>query len=481
MLPVHLVELTLLDEHRYSPTLGYLHAALAAAPDVAPGVEVAKHVVPATAQGEDALLEAVLPGDPQAGFVVAFTVYFWNRSQTVAAAARIKAARPEALIVLGGNDVTNQQHALFVEAPAVDVLVHGEGELRFVELCRNVLAGRDPIEGVLGVSAVRDGAVVTTPAAERITELDSIPSPLLSGVYDDADLAGTRMIIYETNRGCPYSCAFCFWGGATNAKVRQFSLERITAELERIVRAASPNAHLFVADANFGILRRDMDIVRVFVDLCAKYGKQIVFMTNWAKNSNSQVVEIAEVLHSRGMLPGVTLSAQSFDTHTLQLAHRGNIKSDRYDTLLTEFRERGIPTYTDLIWGLPGETLPIHLAGIERVLQAGGCPVMWPLLLLNNTEYASDTFGPSTLWSSSTAPATSASRTWSLTSSSATRTCPRRTGCAATCTTPRPGPSPRRACGAPCATSPTSAESASSTWSTPSWTSSTPARSPVPA
>jgi hypothetical protein len=93
------------------------------------------------------------------------------------------------------------------------------------------------------------------------------------------------------------------------------------------------------------------------------------------------------------MLPGVTLSAQSFDTHTLQLAQRGNIKPERYDKLLTDFRDRGIPTYTELIWGLPGESLETHLAGIERVLQAGGCPVVWPLLLLNNTEYASDTFG----------------------------------------------------------------------------------------
>src|SRR4051794_3422848 len=393
MVAIHLVEMTLLDEHRYSPTLGYLHAALAAAPDVAGQVEVHKHVAPATTAGETALLEAVLPDDPGEVFVVAFTVYFWNRPQTMAAAARIKAARPGAVIVVGGNDVTNQQDAVFAEAPAVDVLVHGEGELRFVELCRNVVHGRDPIEGVLGVSAIRHGTVITTPAAERITDLETIPSPLLEPVYDDADLAGTRMIIYETNRGCPYTCAFCFWGGATNTKVRQFSLERVAAELERIVKSAGSHTSLFVADANFGILRRDMDIVQIFLDLCTKYNKPIVFMTNWAKNRNSKVVEIADLLHRRGMLPAVPLSAQSFDSHTLQLAHRGNIKHDRYDTLLTEFRERGIPTYTDLIWGLPGETLETHLAGIERVLQAGGCPVVWPLLLLNNTEYASDTFG----------------------------------------------------------------------------------------
>ncbi|WP_345633584.1 hypothetical protein, partial [Rugosimonospora acidiphila] len=104
MLSIHLVELTLLDEHRYSPTLGYLHAALVAAPDVAPRVSVHKHISPATANGQASLLETVLPDDPDATFVVAFTVYFWNRPQTMAVAARIKAARPHAVIVVGGND-----------------------------------------------------------------------------------------------------------------------------------------------------------------------------------------------------------------------------------------------------------------------------------------------------------------------------------------------------------------------------------------
>jgi hypothetical protein len=78
VLSIHLIELTLLDQHRYSPTLRYLHAALAAAPDVAPGVDVHNHIAPATETGQASLVESVLPDDPDATFVVALTVYFWN-------------------------------------------------------------------------------------------------------------------------------------------------------------------------------------------------------------------------------------------------------------------------------------------------------------------------------------------------------------------------------------------------------------------
>jgi hypothetical protein len=76
----------------------------------------------------------------------------------------------------------------------------------------------------------------------------------------------------------------------------------------------------------------------------------------------------------------------------LKIANRSNIRTDHYRRLLSRFRELDVPTYTDLIWGLPGEALATYLNGIEEVLTAGGSPVIYPLLLLNNTEYSRESF-----------------------------------------------------------------------------------------
>ena len=393
---VHLVELSLIAEHHYSATLGYLHAAIRADPVLDAALEVHKHIahVQLGTSGEtlDALVEQM-----QEPAVLALTVYFWNRDDSVELARRVKLRWPETVVVMGGNDVSQQQEQLFGQAPWVDVLVHGEGELRFAELCRRLLLEGGSAADVRGVSfwsgTGTDRVLATTEAADRIADLDDIPSPLIGDVYSDAELGSTRLLIYETNRGCPYSCSFCYWGGATNSKVRQFPMDRVRAELDRIVRVAMPGSSIFVCDANFGILARDLEIAELFVALCKKYDKHLTFMTNWAKNSNSKVVDIATVLHEHGLSGAITLSAQSFDARTLQIARRSNIKIDRYRSLQEEFRSRGIPTYTDLIWGLPGESYATHLDGVERVIQSGGCPVVYPLLLLNNTEYASDTFG----------------------------------------------------------------------------------------
>ncbi|MCU7826893.1 radical SAM protein [Kitasatospora sp. DSM 101779] len=385
---VQLVEFTAMHGVRYSVTLGYLKATSVADPVLDEACEFRINVREQSG-GERAVTELLDSWDEP--FAVALTVFFWNRAQSLELARRVKERWPDCRVVLGGNDVSHQQDPLFAEAPWVDVLVHGEGELRFRDLVRCFLAGGD-LAGVPGISYWSDGAVVTTADADRITDLEQVVSPILTPVYSDEEIAGSSMIVYETNRGCPYKCAFCYWGGATNSKVRQFDLDRIFGELDRLVRLMPTDATLFIADANFGIVARDRQIAERLVELTRRYDKRLIISTNWAKNGNDRIVEIAGMLHAAELTGAITLSAQSFDPDVLKIANRANIRTDHYRRLLSRFRALDVPTYTDLIWGLPGETYDSYLAGVEEVLTAGGSPVIYPLLLLNNTEYSRESF-----------------------------------------------------------------------------------------
>ncbi|MFJ9560147.1 radical SAM protein [Streptomyces fuscichromogenes] len=386
--PVQLVEFTAMHGVRYSVTLGYLKAASVADPvlDAACDFRISVREQSGGEQATTALLDSW--DEP---FVVALTVFFWNRAQSLELARQVKERWPACRVVVGGNDVSHQQEPLFAEAPWVDVLVHGEGELRFRDLVHCFLSAGD-LATIPGISYWSDGAVVTNPDADRITDLEQIVSPILAPVYSDEEITGSSMIVYETNRGCPYRCAFCYWGGATNSKVRQFDLDRIFAELDRLIRLMPTDATLFIADANFGILARDRQIAEHIVELSKRHDKRLIVSTNWAKNSNERIVEIASMLHAADLTGAITLSAQSFDADVLKIANRSNIRTDHYRRLLTRFRELDVPTYTDLIWGLPGETYDSYLNGVEEVLSAGGSPVIYPLLLLNNTEYSRESF-----------------------------------------------------------------------------------------
>ncbi|NKZ03434.1 radical SAM protein [Actinomadura latina] len=368
---------------RYSVILGSLQASAQDDPVVAGTYRFHKHMI-----FQDPGLMARLP-DWVAGLerpdVVALPVYFWNRAPVMLIAREVKRRWPDCTVVLGGNDVSHQTERVFAEE-AVDVLVHGEGEITF----RRLLAS-GPATGALdeipGISYRRSGRVVTTAAAERITDLSCLPSPLLSGVYSDEDIAASRTIILETNRGCPYSCSFCYWGGATKSKVRPFPLARVKQEITHIVTHAPPHATIFLADANFGILPRDPEIAEWLVTELKRQGKRMFLFTNWAKNTNKRVLEAARILYSNQLISAVTLSAQSFTPEVLQIARRSNIRTSYYRQLQSDFQAMGVPTYTELIWGLPGETLATHLGSVEEAITSGGHPVVYPLLLLNNTEY----------------------------------------------------------------------------------------------
>ncbi|WP_346140980.1 radical SAM protein [Kitasatospora cinereorecta] len=385
---VQLVEFTAMHGVRYSVTLGYLKATAMADPVIDAAYDFRINVREQSG-GEQAMTALLDSWDEP--FVVGLTVYFWNRAQSLELARLVKERWPACRVVIGGNDVSHQQDPLFAEAPWVDVLVHGEGELRFRDLLHRFLADGD-LATIPGISHWSDGAVVTNPDADRITDLDQIVSPILTPVYSDEEITGSSMIVYETNRGCPYKCSFCYWGGATNSKVRQFDLDRIFAELDRLIRLMPTDATLFIADANFGILARDRQIAERIVELSRRYDKRMLVSTNWAKNGNERIVQIASMLHEAELTGAITLSAQSFDANVLKIANRANIRTDHYRRLLSRFRELDIPTYTDLIWGLPGESYTTYLDGIEEVLTAGGSPVIYPLLLLNNTDYSRESF-----------------------------------------------------------------------------------------
>ena len=64
----------------------------------------------------------------------------------------------------------------------------------------------------------------------------------------------------ETFRGCPYACTFCDWGSNIGSKVRMFDLDRVVAEVEWAANRGIGT--IWIADSNFGLLERDLEIAR---------------------------------------------------------------------------------------------------------------------------------------------------------------------------------------------------------------------------
>jgi radical SAM superfamily enzyme YgiQ (UPF0313 family) len=316
--------------------------------------------------------------------------YVWNWEITTYLAKKVKEINPNCLIIFGGPQTPDLAEGFFEKYSFVDIIVHGEGENTLEEILESYQDKKDysKINGL----ETKDFA---TPMRARMNDLNTVPSPYLNNlIWDLTEKTDGQkfMAIWETNRGCPYQCTFCDWGSLTYTKLRNYSDDRLFKEIEWFADNKIEFVHC--ADANFGIIqKRDFAIAEKMKKEKMKKGYPIGFRLTWAKFSSEKIIPIANELRKADLLTPVTLSVQSLDETTLDIIKRENIKFDKFSELTETFKKNNIPTYTEIIRGLPGETLESFKKGLETIAKTQisttyiyNCVVM-PNAPMNYPEY----------------------------------------------------------------------------------------------
>ena len=306
--------------------------------------------------------------------IVGFSVYVWNEQLTLRIASELKQRNKNCLIIFGGPHVPDNAETYMSEHKFIDICVHNEGEIAFKNILERFEISN--FEGIPNTSMRKtlniDQGIIKTPNAKRLNSLAEIPSPFLTGIFDkilENNQNKKFLALWESNRGCPFQCSFCDWGSATASKVNQFDINRLMDEIEWI--AKSKIEFVFVCDANFGILPRDEEIVRHVSKMKSIYGFPKAFSVQNTKNVKERAFGVQKLLSDSGLGKGVTLSMQSLNEETLKFIKRDNISLDSYADLQNRFREEKVMTYSDLILGLPGETLVSWKKGIEKLIASG--------------------------------------------------------------------------------------------------------------
>lgn len=148
--------------------------------------------------------------------VLGISLYIWNRECAARLIRRVKALRPETVVIVGGPEATFSVEETFREMP-IDYLLRGAGEESLPALLRALMTGGDAASVPGACFRTADGLHLSPPAPA--------PAPR-SDLYDDAwhDALNGRMIYVETSRGCPFQCAFCLSGSkeAPDGRTVQF-------------------------------------------------------------------------------------------------------------------------------------------------------------------------------------------------------------------------------------------------------------------
>jgi len=310
--------------------------------------------------------------------VVGFSNYTWNVALSKHAGEWIKDRDPSMPIIMGGPNIRTYRKGIeeFLRTNKyVDTYCMFAGEISVYKILNFLLtqpknkwtAETLKKQTFDGCYSVFQNHLIGNSNYAKPNDLDEVPSPYLSGMMDPFLKEGYYPI-FETNRGCPFSCTFCIWGISTLNKVLKFSIQRVKEELSYVANSSVESSALVLADANFGILKRDVEIAQHIRNLYDKTKSFSSIRMYWAKVAKPHMVDIGKIL---GHLTHTYIAFQSLDDQVLENIKRKNIKTEELSELIEKLKGFSYGAQTDLLVGLPGETFNSHLDSYNKALDMG--------------------------------------------------------------------------------------------------------------
>lgn len=283
-------------------------------------------------------------------------------------------------IVLGGAGFSTMPYAA-MEYFGVPFGVKGPGELVLCELADAISAGRpvDQIEGLLRY----DGRTVRTASrhlvagvslarqiSARYSRRSGAPYRIDNREYYDKGGLGNILV----KNGCPFACNHCVEPDAKGSQVSRRAIDVVADELESLVAQGIRDVH--TADSEFNINpKHGKAFLREVIARRESAGNPLRGLRLWIYAHPVPFdEELADLLAKAGCR-GVSLSAEHMCREELavwdppwgRVGLAYTIEDVRRVTGLLS--ERGILCTTELLLGLPGETIGTLGKAIDESLQ----------------------------------------------------------------------------------------------------------------
>lgn len=162
----------------------------------------------------------------------------------------IKQHAPHIITIAGGPHVDALPVESAKEFPNFDIIVYGEAEDTFLELCQR-LEKQKSLKGCKGIVYRVKGKIIQEAPRSLIRDLDKLPYAARDIVdfekykkaHVERGLSRKFMNIMEfmTSRGCPAKCIFCGSGALKPPTLRFRSLENVLGEIDQCVKTYSTN------------------------------------------------------------------------------------------------------------------------------------------------------------------------------------------------------------------------------------------------
>ncbi len=288
------------------------------------------------------IAEAILARAPR---IVGFGVYIWNVEETAKVIAVLKAVCPDVRIVLGGPEVSYEHDQQPIVALA-DYVITGWGDLSFARLCARLLDHSPPAGKII--------------VGEQ-PPLNDIVLPYR--YYTDEDIA-RRLVYVEASRGCPFKCEFCL--SSLDKTAWPFDLDRFLLEIQSLHERGA--RHFKFVDRTFNLnIKTSERILAFFLErLDARLFLHFELIPDHLPDPLKAMIQ----RFPPGQLQ-FEIGIQSWNPAVQSLISRRQ-DNDRSAANIRWLRDHtGAHLHTDLIVGLPGETLESFGEGFDRMVALG--------------------------------------------------------------------------------------------------------------
>ena len=313
------------------------------------------------------IAEALLAHRPK---IIGLGVYIWNATETAEVVATIKRVQPEIKIILGGPEVSYETNAQEIVRLA-DHVITGESDLKFAEVCRQLLERQPPArldEPVPLQPAVTEprpgkeaGASLPKIIPAELPEFSRIALPY--EFYTDADIAH-RIVYVEASRGCPFTCEFCL--SSLDIPVRAVRLDTFLGQMQKLLDRGLKQFKF--VDRTFNLNIATSKAILEFFLTRHQPGN----FYHFEMIPDRLPAELREII-SR-FPPGALQFEVGIQTFNPEVGHNIS-RRQNYDRLADNFHflrnETRVHIHADLIVGLPGETVESFGAGFDRLIALG--------------------------------------------------------------------------------------------------------------
>ncbi len=292
------------------------------------------------ADDEDEDLEKIVAANPK---VVGLGTYLWNLPRVVRLAPRLRAALPDALVVLGGNSVSAYDRVK-APGPGPHFVIQGDGERVFSHLVEQALSG--------ALAAPPEGPPAFYTQAHDITCLDDLGSPYLMGLQKPE----IQMIRLETSRGCLFHCAFCVHSTKPGG-MNYFSIPFLEKEFRWILEQGYSIVQIVDTALNYHTERlAELSALMTRVDPAQRLEYDICLHTDYL---NDQQFESLKRFRAWNILVGMN----SINPDTFKALKR-RVQPDRFARSVSRLSKEIFRPVVSVLLGLPGDTVE----GFRRTL-----------------------------------------------------------------------------------------------------------------